>query len=49
MGSKIFDILGSIIVLATISTLVINGKNTGLVAQQGGAAFANVLKTAQGR
>lgn len=49
MGDKIFNVLGSIIVLATISTLVINASGTSSVISAFGNAFSGSLKTAEGR
>lgn len=49
MGDKIFNILGSLIVLATVSTLVINATGTSKVVGSLGSFFTNSLKVAEGR
>lgn len=49
MADRIFNILGSLIVLATVSTLVINAAGTSTVVGSFGSAFTNALKVAQGR
>jgi hypothetical protein len=44
MGDKIFNVLGSIVVLATITTLVLPGRGTAGVIKAGGNAFTGAIK-----
>lgn len=48
MGDKIFNVLGSIIVLAIVTTLVLPGRNTVGVIDSAGGAFRNALSVAMG-
>lgn len=48
-GDKFFNVAGSIVVLATITVLVVNGAGTSTAAGGVGNAFANVLRAAMGR
>jgi len=49
MGDKVFNVLGSLIILATISTLILNAAGTATVVGAFGNLFNTSLKTAQGR
>lgn len=44
----IFSLLGTIVVLATVTTLVLPGRQTGNVLTSGGNAFANAIRAAMG-
>jgi hypothetical protein len=46
--NSFFELLGSIVVLAMI-TDVVTSKNTAKIVTSSGGAFANVLKSAQGK
>ncbi len=46
---KGFSLLASIVVLATITSLILPGRQTVGVINAGGNFFTNALKTAQGR
>lgn len=46
--NSFFELLGSIVVLAMI-TDVVSSKNTASIVTNSGNAFANVLKSAQGK
>jgi len=48
-GSRFFDILASIVVVALVTTLILPGRNTAGVITAGAGGFSNVLRTAQGR
>jgi hypothetical protein len=48
MVSKFTDILGTIVVVALVTTLVLPNRKTASVIKESGNAFANVLKAAQG-
>lgn len=47
-GDKFFNVLGSLVVVAAITTLVVHGSGTAQAAGGLGGAFANVLRAAQG-
>jgi len=49
MVSKFTDILGTIVLVALVTTLVLPKRQTPQVIKESGNAFANVLKAAQGR
>lgn len=48
-GSRFFDILASIVVVALVTTLILPGRNTQGVIREGSTGFANVLRTSMGR
>ena len=48
MGDKIFNVMGTIVVLAIIATLVANGSSTAIDVQALGSAFGNSLVAAKG-
>lgn len=48
MGDKLFNVLGSIVVLAIVTTLVLPGRQTGTVIREGGNAFSGALRAAMG-
>lgn len=48
-GSRFFDIMASVVVVALVTTLVLPGRQTAGVISSGSTGFANVLKAAQGR
>lgn len=48
-GSRFFDILASIIVVALVTTLILPGRQTGSVIRETGAAGSGFLRTAMGR
>lgn len=45
----IFSLLGSIVVLAIVTTLVLPGRGTAGVATAGGNAFSGALRAAMGK
>lgn len=45
----VFTLLGSIVLLAIVTTLVLPGRQTGSVVTAGGNAFTNSIKAAMGR
>jgi hypothetical protein len=45
-GSKVFDIVASIVAVALITTLILPNRQTGQVINQGGRAFSGGLQTA---
>lgn len=49
MGNKLIDVLGSIVVLAIVTTLVLPGRQTAAVVTAGGNAFSGSLRAAMGR
>jgi hypothetical protein len=49
MVSKFTDILGTVVIVALVTTLVLPKRQTPAIIKEGGNAFANVLKAAQGR
>lgn len=48
-GSRFFDIMASIVVVALVTTLVLPGRQTVGVINAGSGGFASVLRAAQGR
>lgn len=48
MGDKLFNVLGSIVVLAIVTTLVLPGRQTVGVINAGGNAFSGGLRAAMG-
>lgn len=48
-GSRFFDIVASIVVVALVTTLILPGRQTVGVTREVGGQFANVLRAAQGR
>ena len=48
MGDKLFNVLGSIVVLAIVTTLVLPGRQTVGVINASGGAFAGGLRAAMG-
>lgn len=48
MGDKIFNVLGSIVVLAIVTTLVLPGRKTADVINAGGSAFQGSIRAAMG-
>lgn len=48
MGDKVVNVLGSIVVLAIITTLVLPGRQTPAVLSAGLGGFSNSIKTAMG-
>lgn len=48
MGDKIFNVLGSIVVLAIVTTLVLPGRQTASVVSESGKAFSGALRAAMG-
>jgi hypothetical protein len=48
MGDKVFNVLGSIVILAIVTTLVLPGRQTVGVVNAGGNAFAGGLRAAMG-
>lgn len=48
MGDKMFNILGSIIVLATVTTLILPNRQTVGVLNAAGSAFTGSIRTAMG-
>lgn len=49
MADKAFSIIGSIIVLATVTTLVMSGRNTVGVINAGSNGLAANIRAAMGR
>lgn len=49
MVSKFTDILGTIVLVALVTTLVLPKRQTAAVVKESGSAFANIIKAAQGR
>ena len=51
MAQKFTDILGTIVLVALVTTLVLPKRQTGTVIKESGNAFANVIRaaTAQGK
>lgn len=49
MVEQVFNVIGSIIVLATITTLILPGRQTAPVVNAFGNALSSSIKTAQGR
>lgn len=47
--SKLVDVLLSIVTVALVTTLVLPGRQTPGVIREGGNAFTNALRAAQGR
>lgn len=47
-GDKIFNVLGSLVVVAGITTLVVHGTGTAQAAQGFFGGFANALRASQG-
>ena len=47
-ADSVFTLLGSIVVLAIVTTLVLPGRQTAGVATAGGNAFANAIRAAMG-
>lgn len=45
----IFALLGSIVILAIVTTLVLPGRNTAKVISASGSSFSGALKAAMGR
>lgn len=48
-GSRFFDIIASVVVVALVTTLILPGRQTGSVIRESATGFSNVLRTAQGR
>ena len=48
-GSRFFDIVASIVVVALVTTLILPGRQTGAVIGATAGGFSQVLQTAQGR
>lgn len=48
-GSRFFDILASIVVVALVTTLILPGRNTQGVIRESATGFGNVLGKAMGR
>lgn len=48
-GSRFFDILASIIVVALVTTLILPGRQTGSVIRESASGFSGIIRTAQGR
>ena len=48
MGDKLVTFLGSIIVLATVTTLVLPGRGTAAVLSAGGSSLSSVIRAALG-
>ena len=48
-GSRFFDIVASIVVVALVTTLILPGRQTAGVIGATSTGFADVLRTAQGR
>lgn len=48
-GSRFFDILASIIVVALVTTLILPGRQTGSVIKESASGLSGVIRTAQGR
>lgn len=48
-GDKFFNLLGTIVVLAIITTLILPGRQTAGVITAGGNAFGGAIKAAMGR
>lgn len=48
MGDKIFSVLGSIVVLATVTTLVLPKRETAGVITAGGNSFIGAIRAAMG-
>lgn len=49
MADKLFTVLGSIVVLAIVTTLVLPGRQTPAVFTAGGNAFSGAINAALGR
>lgn len=47
-ADHLFNVLGSLVVVAAITTLVVHGSGTAQAAGGFGAAFSNMLRAAQG-
>ncbi len=48
MGDKFVTFLGSIIVLATVTTLVLPGRGTANIIKEGGSSLSGVIRAALG-
>ena len=48
MGDKIFNVLGSIVVLAIVTTLILPGRQTPAVINASGNAFSGAIRSAMG-
>lgn len=48
MGDKLFNVLGSIVLLAIVTTLVLPGRQTPAVINAAGGAFTGGLRAAMG-
>ena len=49
MADKFFNVLGSIVVLAIVTTLVLPGRQTPQVLTAGGNAFSGAIKAGLGQ
>lgn len=49
MGDKAVNIIGTIVVLAIVTTVLLPGRQTPQVLTAGGNAFSNAIKSAMGR
>lgn len=49
MGNKMIDVIGSIVVLAIVTTLVLPGRQTSQVITSSGNAFSGSIRAAMGR
>ena len=48
MGDKVFNVLGSIVLLAIVTTLVLPGRQTPAVINAGLGGFANSIRAGMG-
>lgn len=48
-GSRFFDIIASVVVVALVTTLILPGRQTGSVIREASTGFGGILRTAQGR
>lgn len=48
-GDKFFNLLGTIVVLAIITTLVLPGRQTAAVISAGGNAFTGAIRAGLGK
>ena len=49
MGDKISNLLGTIVILATVTTLILPGRQTPAVISAGGNSFIGSIRAAMGR
>lgn len=48
-GSRLFDVLSSLVVVLLVTTLILPGRQTGNVIRAGGRATSDVFRAASGR